>query len=84
MIYPSSIEKLIESFKELPGIGDKTAERLAFSIMDLEDEKVAQFSVSLMDVKKKIKKCKICNHLTESETCNICNDKKRNKNIVYR
>ena len=39
MIYPSSIEKLIESFKELPGIGDKTAERLAFSIMDLEDEK---------------------------------------------
>lgn len=82
MIYPSSIEKLIESFKELPGIGDKTAERLAFSIMDLEDEKVAQFSVSLMDVKKKIKKCKICNYLTESETCNICNDKKRNKKIL--
>ena len=54
---PDSLKKLIESFKYLPGIGEKTAERLAFSIFDMEEEQVNLFSDSLKEVKNKIKKC---------------------------
>ena len=58
-MYPESIKCLIESFKYLPGIGEKTAERLAFSVLGLDDEQVELFSESLVDVKSKIHKC-IC------------------------
>ena len=64
---PDSLRKLIESFKYLPGIGEKTAERLAFSILDLEDEQVEFFSESLNEVKKKIKKCSICKDDTRNQ-----------------
>lgn len=82
MIYPSSLQNLIESFKNLPGIGEKTAERLAFSIIELEEDTVEKFSNSLIDVKKKIIKCKLCGSLTEDEICNICLDKKRNSELI--
>ena len=51
-MYPSSLEELIESFKYLPGIGEKTAERMAFAIMDMDEEKIDQFSDSLKKVKE--------------------------------
>ena len=76
-MYPDSIKSLIESFKFLPGIGEKTAERLAFSVLDLEEEQVEFFSDSLKDVKNKIHKCEICNTLTENDKCYICNDESR-------
>ena len=60
-MYPDSIKNLVESFKYLPGIGEKTAERLAFSILELEDEQISMFSESLKDVKEKVHKCKDCN-----------------------
>lgn len=81
-MYPDSLSSLIESFKYLPGIGEKTAERLAFSILNLEDEQVEMFSSSLLDVSNKIKKCDICNSLTENDICYICNDKLRNKDLL--
>ena len=56
-MYPESIKSLIESFKYLPGIGEKTAERLAFSVLDLVEEQVELFSECLNDVKNKIHKC---------------------------
>lgn len=82
MNYPKSLKKLIESFKILPGIGEKTAERLAFSVLSLDEETVNNFSDSIKDVKIKIKKCTICNNLTEEDKCSICNDKSRDKKTI--
>jgi len=82
MGYPESILNLIESFKGLPGIGEKTAERLAFSIIDEEQEDVEAFANALLKVKNNIKNCKICNHITEDEICDLCSSNSRDKKTL--
>lgn len=82
MGYPESILNLVESFKKLPGIGEKSAERLAFSIIDFEKEDVEEFSASLLAVSNNIKTCTKCNHITENEVCDICLDKTRDKKTL--
>ena len=82
MNYPQSLRNLMDSFKNLPGIGEKTAERLAFSVLQMDKEKVDKFSTSLIDVKEKIKKCSICHHLTEDDVCPICKDSTREQKII--
>lgn len=79
--YPNSIKNLIESFKLLSGIGEKTAERLVYNIMDMDLENVEIFSKSLLDVKHKIVKCEICHNLTETNKCSVCLDTNRIKKI---
>ena len=81
-MYPKSIKNLIDSFKYFPGIGEKTAERLAFSVLDMEEEQVELFSTSLMDVINTIHKCPICNCLTDSDICSICSDSSRENKIL--
>ena len=81
-MYPESIKNLIESFKYLPGIGEKTAERLAFSILDLEEEQIELFSDSLLSVKKNIHPCPICNTLTDQEKCFVCSDINRDTDTL--
>lgn len=81
-MYPSSLEELIESFKYLPGIGEKTAERMAFAIMDMDEEKIDQFSDSLKKVKETIHRCPKCNSLTDKEECVICSDKSRDNKTL--
>ena len=81
-MYPDSIRNLIESFKFLPGIGEKTAERLAFSVLSLEDEQVSLFSDSILSVKEKIHPCPICNTFTDSERCMVCSDSTRDKKTL--
>ena len=81
-MYPESIKNLIESFKTLPGIGEKTAERLAFSILELEEDQIKLFSESLLNVKEKIKHCKKCNTLTEDDLCFICSDNSRSNDLL--
>ena len=81
-MYPDSIKNLIESFKMLPGIGENTAERLAFCVLGMDNEQVDFFSDSLVEVKNKIHKCKKCNVLTENEFCSICSDLSRNCDIL--
>ena len=81
-MFPDSLKKLIESFKLLPGIGSKTAERLAFSVLDLEDEQIQYFSDSLKETKEKIHRCKICNSLTDQDICSICSDATRNNKLL--
>lgn len=81
-MYPDSIKNLIESFKYLPGIGEKTAERLAFSVLELEEEQVELFVESLSDVNEKVHKCVVCNTLTENEKCYICNDESRDNKVL--
>ena len=82
IVYPRSIKNLIESFKYFPGIGEKTAERLAFSVLQMEDEQVDNLSKSIQDVSKNIKRCKICNNLSEGDKCGICNDSTRNHDLL--
>ena len=82
MKYPSTILNLIECFKKLPGIGEKTAERLALSMLDMDDEVINLFSQSLKDVKTKIKRCSVCNNLSEEDKCQICRDNDRNKKLI--
>ena len=76
-MYPSSLQELIEAFKYLPGIGEKTAERMAFAILDMDEEKINFFSDSLMAAKEKMHRCPKCNCWTDSEECIICSDKER-------
>ena len=66
----------------MPGIGEKTAERMAFFILDTDVENVEFFSESLMDVKNKIRKCTICNNFTDQEICPICANKNRNNDVL--
>lgn len=81
-MYPDSIKSLIESFKFLPGIGEKTAERLAFSVLDLEEEQADFFAESITDVKKNIHKCSECNTLTENDVCFVCSDNTRDNELL--
>ena len=80
-MYPSSLQQLIESFKYLPGIGEKTAERMAFAILEMDSEKIDSFSNSIKDAKEKIHRCPTCNSLTDQEYCLICNDKTRTNTL---
>lgn len=82
MKYPQTISNLIECFKKLPGIGEKTAERLALSILDMDQEMIDLFSQSLIDSKSKIIRCKKCNNLSENEFCEICKNKNRNNEVL--
>ena len=82
MKYPSTIQNLIECFKLLPGIGEKTAERLALSILDADSEMINLFADSLKDSKIKIRRCEKCNNLSESDLCEVCKDKSRNKQVL--
>lgn len=82
MKYPNSLQELIEYFKLLPGIGEKNAERLAFAVLKFSDEQVEGFSDSLKNVKTNIKKCEICNNLTENDKCDICLDQSRSSDVL--
>ena len=77
MNYPSSLKSLIDCFKKLPGVGEKTAERFSLSVLDFDEKLIESFSDSIKDVKYKIKRCSICNNLTESDVCDICRDDTR-------
>lgn len=80
--YPKSLRNLIESFKKLPSVGEKSAERMALSIMDMKEEQINLFSQSLIDVKTKIKRCNICDNFTEEDICEICSDGGRNDEVI--
>lgn len=82
MNYPPTIKNLIECYKKLPGIGEKTAERLTLATLNMENEIISLFSQSLLDSKTKIRRCDICNNLTETNVCSICNDKNRLQDVI--
>lgn len=81
-MYPKSIQDLIDSFRYFPGVGEKSAERFAFSVMQMEDEQIEKLSSSLINVKRNIKQCIICNNLTENDKCSICCDTNRNSDLL--
>ena len=80
--YSNYISKLIEELSHLPGIGSKTAQRLAFHIMNMPTDKVKQLSDAIIEAKENVKYCKNCYTLTDKELCPICSDSKRNHKII--
>ena len=82
MKYPSTIQNLIECYKKLPGIGEKTAERYALATLSLDQSVIDLFSQSLIDSKEKIRHCNICNNLCEDDICDICKNESRDRNLL--
>lgn len=82
MHYPEPIAKLIESFMKLPGIGQKTAARLAFFCLDMEEEEVVKFANALISTKRDLQYCSICGNITETDPCSICADTQRDRTTV--
>lgn len=82
MGYPRDLEALISYFRKLPGVGEKSAERYALAAIEFQNEEIEGFSECLKDAKKNLGRCSICNHITDEETCSICRDETRNKNII--
>ena len=78
MQYPEPIAHLIDSFSKLPGIGRKTAARLAFYILDMPEGEVLQFANALIDAKRELQYCSICGNITQHDPCDICTDETRN------
>ncbi len=79
-MYIESLEKLINNFRSLPGVGYKTAQRYAYSILNKTKEEVAEFAKSIVDAKNNIKFCKECGNFSETDICEIC--RKKNTDII--
>ena len=80
--YTGSLNRLIEEFGKLPGIGPKTAERLAFHILKADGPTAMALADAIRDVKTKIKRCKVCCNLSEAELCQICSDTRRDRGLI--
>lgn len=81
-VYTETLNKLIEEFGKLPGVGPKTAERLAFYILKAEPAEAMALAKAINDVKTKIKRCEICYNLSEGRVCQICSDTRRDKTLI--
>ncbi|ASS97815.1 MULTISPECIES: recombination mediator RecR [Geobacillus] len=82
MHYPEPLSKLIDSFMKLPGIGPKTAARLAFHVLAMKEDTVLGFAKALVDVKRHIHYCTICGHITDTDPCYICKDERRDRTTI--
>ena len=80
--YSEPVTKLIDEFKRLPGIGQKTAQRLAFHVLRMTEEEVARFASAMEDVKRKIVMCGVCNNLTDVDPCRFCASPSRDRSLV--
>lgn len=76
------VERLIEEFARLPGIGQKTAQRLAFHVLDMSKEDAKRFADAIMQAKNTVFTCKICQNLTDSEICPICSNPNRDSGVI--
>ena len=80
--FPASLENLIDKFASLPGIGRKSAQRLAFHVLSLPEEEAAAFARAITDAKASVHRCAICQTLTEGEICSICASDRRDKSTI--
>lgn len=81
-IYPELLETLIEYFKKLPGIGERTAERYALALIKMNKEDLSDFADAIKDIDNTLKNCDQCGHLTDQKICYICDDDNRSKNLI--
>ena len=80
--FPASLENLIDKFASLPGIGRKSAQRLAFHVLSLPEEEAGAFAAAITDAKASVHCCRICQNLTEGEICSICASDRRDKSTI--
>lgn len=80
--FPTALERLTEEFAKLPGIGGKTAQRLAFYMLSLSDEEAQEFADAVIQAKKTVHTCPICQNLTDREICSICDDDRRDRSVI--
>ena len=81
-VYPKPIQKLINFYKKLPGIGEKNAERMALATYMQDNDELQIFADTIANLKESLTNCKICGHLATSEICDICQDNTRDKNLI--
>jgi recombination protein RecR len=82
MHYPEPISKLIDSFMKLPGIGPKTAVRLAFFVLNMKEDTVLDFAKALVNAKRNLIYCSSCGHITDRDPCYICEDERRDRTTI--
>ena len=82
MFFTRPLAKLIEEFQKFPGVGPKSAQRMAFFVLDLSEEEVKTFADVLVDAKDKVKHCSICFHLSAQNPCELCVDERRDKSVI--
>lgn len=82
MHYPEPISKLIDSFMKLPGIGPKTAVRLAFFVLNMKEDDVLDFAKALVNAKRNLTYCSVCGHITDRDPCYICDDSHRDQSVI--
>ena len=80
--FPVSLENLIDKLASLPGIGQKSAQRLAFYILSLDDESANAFADAIVQAKKTVSTCAVCQNLTDKEICPICSDPRRDEKTI--
>lgn len=80
--FAAPLEKLIEQFQRLPGVGHKSAQRMAFYVLSMTDEHASELAQSILDAKRAIRTCSVCQNLTEGEVCPICADKARDSSTI--
>ncbi|MBQ5568576.1 MAG: recombination protein RecR, partial [Oscillospiraceae bacterium] len=80
--FPASLEKLVEKFASLPGVGRKSAQRLAFHVLSLSDAEAQDFASAITEAKSKVHACRICQNLTDTEVCGICSSPNRDPSTV--
>ncbi len=80
--YPEPVTHLIEQFMKLPGVGPKTAQRLAFHVLGMPSQDVTEFSRALLDVRDKLRECSICCNVTDMDPCSICRDISRDDHTL--
>jgi recombination protein RecR len=80
--YSEPVTKLIDEFKRLPGVGQKSAQRLAFHVLRMSEEEVGRFVAALEEVKRRIVMCSICNNLTDVEPCRFCSSTSRDRSMI--
>lgn len=80
--FPASLENLIDKFAALPGIGKKSAQRLAFHVLSLSKEEATAFAEAIIEAKSSVHCCSVCQNLTEGEVCQICSSDRRDKSTI--
>lgn len=80
--YPTPLARLMDSFKKLPGVGEKTASRLAFFVLDMPEGAVLDFAKALVAVKRELVHCEICGNITNENPCVLCQDDSRDQSVV--
>lgn len=80
--FPAPVERLTEAFARLPGVGGKTAQRLAFHVLSLPDEEAEDFAQAILEAKRTVHTCPVCQNLTDGELCAICGDERRDQGVI--